>query len=85
MDIPLPPELEAVLARLRASGHFEDDLAIFRAALVDLDRKAAAWAEKHQALKAAIAEGLEGPFEEWDIDDIRREVAERLAGRAAAE
>jgi Arc/MetJ-type ribon-helix-helix transcriptional regulator len=85
MIVTLPADLAAIVARLRATGQFEDDAAVLRAALVDLDRKAKVWAEKHAALKAAITEGLEGPFEPWDIDDIRREVAERLAGRAAAE
>lgn len=85
MQIVLPPELGALLERLRATGQFESDEEILRVALVDLDRRAKAWAEKHAALKVAIAEGLDGPFEEWDMDDIRREVAERLTHRAAAE
>ena len=69
MDVTLPPELAAIVARLRATGQFEDDLAVLRAALVDLDRKARAWAEKHATLRAAIAEGLEGPFETWSAED----------------
>ncbi|HYD86497.1 MAG TPA: hypothetical protein VEA80_03415 [Vitreimonas sp.] len=85
MQVVLSPELSAIVARLRATGQFESDEAIFRAALVDLDRRASAWEEKRGALKAAIAEGVDGPFEDWDMDDVRREVAARLAERAAAE
>jgi Arc/MetJ-type ribon-helix-helix transcriptional regulator len=85
MQIVLPPALRALVERLRATGQFESDEEILRVALVDLDRRAKAWAEKHAELKAAIAEGLEGPFEAWDMDDVRREVAERLTQRAAAE
>ncbi|HVY85614.1 MAG TPA: hypothetical protein VG943_10805 [Caulobacterales bacterium] len=85
MRIDLPHELEVIVERLRATGQFASDAEIFRAALVDLERRAIAWADKHAALKQAIDQGLEGPAEPWDMDDIRREVAERLAGRAAAE
>lgn len=85
MSITLSKDLAGIVARLKATGAFEDDEAVLRAALVDLDRKAKAWAEKRAALKAAIEEGLEGPFEPWDIDDIRREVQERMSSRPAAE
>lgn len=74
MKIDVPPEMAAIVERLRATGQFESDEEVLRVALVDLDRRAKTWTEKHAALKAAIAEGLDGPFEAWDMDDIRREV-----------
>jgi Arc/MetJ-type ribon-helix-helix transcriptional regulator len=85
MTMSLPADLEALMERLRASNQFESDEEILRVALVDLVRRTDAWASKHADLKSAIAEGLEEPFEPWDMDDIRREVAARLAGRQAAE
>ncbi len=35
-------------------------------------------------LRAAIAEGMEGPDEPWDIDEIRRDVRTALAAKRAA-
>lgn len=81
----LPANLKAIVERLRATGQFADEEAVLRAALVDLDRRMKAWEEKRAALKAAIDEGLDGPFEAMDMADIRREVGERLASRQAAE
>ncbi len=81
----LPENLQAIVERLCATGQFSNEEAVLRAALVDLERRVKAWEQKRAELKAAIDEGLDGPFEALDMADIRHEVGERLASRQAAE
>lgn len=69
---------EALARELVASGRYASVSEVLRDSMRLLEEREALRAWKLEALKKAIAEGEEGPFEPWDIEEMIAVANKRL-------
>ena len=81
-NVSLTEELDRYVAQRVASGHYDSASEVVRAAIRALRQADLEDQAKVEALKAAIAEGLEGPF--LDGPAVIAEMRERIRQRAEA-
>jgi antitoxin ParD1/3/4 len=80
--VSLTEELDRYVAQRVASGHYDSASEVVRAAIRALRQADLEDQARVEALKAAIAEGLEGPF--LDGPTVIAEMRERVRQRAKA-
>ena len=81
-NVSLTVELDRYVAQRVASGHYDSASEVVRAAIRALRQADLEDQARVEALKAAIAEGLEGPF--LDGPTVIAEMRERIRQRAEA-
>lgn len=81
-NVSLTDELDSYVEQCVQSGHFDNASEVIRAALRSLMQSEAEDRAKVEALKLAIAEGMEGPF--FDGPTVIAEMRELIRGRAEA-
>ena len=81
-NVSLTVELDRYVAQRVASGHYDSASEVVRAAIRALRQSDLEDQAKVEALKVAIAEGLEGPF--LDGPTVIAEMRERIRQRAEA-
>ena len=81
-NVSLTVELDRYVAQRVASGHYDSASEVVRAAIRALRQADLEDQARVEALKAAIAEGLEGPF--LDGPTVIAEMRERVRQRAKA-
>jgi antitoxin ParD1/3/4 len=81
-NVSLTEELDRYVEQRVASGHYDSASEVVRAAIRALRQADLEDQAKVEALKAAIAEGLEGPF--LDGPAVIAEMRERIRQRAEA-
>ena len=81
-NVSLTVELDRYVAQRVSSGHYDSASEVVRAAIRALRQSDLEDQAKVEALKVAIAEGLEGPF--LDGPTVIAEMGERIRQRAEA-
>ena len=81
-NVSLTEELDSYVEQSVQSGHYDSASEVVRAAIRALKQSELEDQAKVEALKAAIAEGLEGPF--LDGPTVMAEMRERVRRRAEA-
>jgi antitoxin ParD1/3/4 len=81
-NVSLTEELDRYVEQRVASGHYDSASEVVRAAIRALRQADLEDQARVEALKAAIAEGLEGPF--LDGPTVIAEMRERVRQRAKA-
>jgi antitoxin ParD1/3/4 len=81
-NISLTDELDSYIEQSVQSGHYDNASEVVRAAIRELKQSELEDHAKVEALKVAIAEGLEGPF--LDGPTVMAEMRERVRLRAEA-
>lgn len=81
-NVSLTEELDRYVEQRVQSGHYDSASEVVRAAIRALQQSEAEDQAKVEALKVAIAEGLEGPF--FDGPTVIEEMRERIRLRAEA-
>ena len=81
-NVSLTDELDGYIEQSVQSGHYDSASEVVRAAIRALKQSELEDQAKVEALKAAIAEGLEGPF--LDGPTVMAEMRERVRRRAEA-
>ena len=81
-NVSLTEELDRYVEQRVASGHYDSASEVVRAAIRALRQTDLEDQARVEALKAAIAEGLEGPF--LDGPTVIAEMRERVRQRAKA-
>ncbi|MDP1730815.1 MAG: type II toxin-antitoxin system ParD family antitoxin [Devosia sp.] len=76
---------EAFIRELVKSGRYASASEVVRDALRLLEGREATRGIELEALRLEIAEGLRGPFEPWDPEEIKREGRRILAERAKSD
>ena len=79
-NVSLTEELDRYVEQRVASGHYDSASEVVRAAIRALRQSELEDQARVEALKAAIAEGLEGPF--FDGPTVIAEMRERVRLRA---
>ncbi|MEO0332714.1 MAG: type II toxin-antitoxin system ParD family antitoxin [Bacteroidota bacterium] len=80
MNVSLTPDLEQYVQNKVSSGRYQSSSEVVREALRLLEERDQERQHRLEILRAEIQEGLKGPFEPLDMDDI---IAEAKADRAA--
>jgi antitoxin ParD1/3/4 len=70
---------EAFARKLVESGRYASMSEVLRDGMRLMEEREQLREIKLKALREAIQEGLDGPFEPWDVEDIKREGRRRLA------
>ena len=81
-NVSLTTELDSFVQQRVESGHYDNASEVIRAAIRALQQSEAEDLAKVEALKVAIAEGLEGPY--LDGPAVIAEMRERIRMRAEA-
>lgn len=81
-NVSLTEELDRYVEQRVASGHYDNASEVVRAAIRALMQSELEDQAKVEALKVAIAEGLEGPF--FDGPTVMEEMRQRIRQRAEA-
>lgn len=81
-NVSLTEELDRYVEQCVESGHFDNASEVIRAAIRALKQSELEDQAKVEALRAAIADGLEGPFR--DGPTVMAEMRERVRLRAEA-
>ena len=81
-NISLTDELDSYIEQSVRSGHYDNASEVVRAAIRALKQSELEDQARVEALRAAIAEGLEGPF--LDGPTVMAEMRERVRRRAEA-
>jgi antitoxin ParD1/3/4 len=76
MNVSITPQLETFLRECVKAGRFNNTSEAVRAAIRLLQNEEAEYEEKLVALRTDIQEGLKGPFEPLDMENIKREARE---------
>lgn len=81
-NVSLTEELDSYIEQSVQSGHYDNASEVVRAAIRALKQSELEDQARVEALRAAIAEGLEGPF--LDGPTVMAEMRERVRRRAEA-
>lgn len=81
-NVSLTDELDSYIEQSVQSGHYDNASEVVRAAIRALKQSELEDQARVEALRAAIAEGLEGPF--LDGPTVMAEMRERVRRRAEA-
>jgi antitoxin ParD1/3/4 len=81
-NVSLTDELDSYVEQSVQSGHYDNASEVIRAAIRALKQSELEDQAKVEALRAAIADGLEGPF--LDGPTVIAEMRERIRRRAEA-
>jgi antitoxin ParD1/3/4 len=81
-NVSLTDELDSYVKQSVQSGHYDNASEVVRAAIRSLKQSELEDKAKVEALRTAIADGLEGPF--FDGPTVMAEMRERVRRRAEA-
>ncbi|GGF65868.1 hypothetical protein GCM10007301_26950 [Azorhizobium oxalatiphilum] len=79
----LGPHFEGLVKRLLDSGRYANASEVVRDGLRLLEQREAVQQARLEGLRKDIDAGLEGPFEPWDVADVKAEARRRKAALKA--
>lgn len=77
-NITLPPDRQAFISQMVASGRYASDQEVLIDALDMLKRRQQNQKQHLENLREEIQKGLEGPFEPWDVESVIEECKSQL-------